>query len=294
MFGIGRDPDLPQVTLWRDFEEPLRLPTVQPGDLRVLYPSWFTLRPGELSFVVSHPSPPVPATDSELNDGDNERSTSGEEHGFEVVHVNSGPERACFETDLLIRPETHRITWLHVFSFLPKFHPVVKILLAHGADPNAVASAICMRWDLTPLHFAATPETARLLLEYKAKVDVEDSYGCTPLLRATLNGRHSVVEVLLAHGANPNVTDKDGRSPLFVASEEGHLSVVDVLLAYGANPNVTDEDGRSPLFVASEEGHHSVVEVLLAHGANPNVTDKDGRSPLFVAAMKGHHSVVDA
>ncbi|CAG0909994.1 unnamed protein product, partial [Cyprideis torosa] len=236
MFGIGRDPDLPQVTLWRDFEEPVQLPTVRTGDLRYeindpddfhiymdsyddLMTKRLDLRPGELSFIVSNSSTPsfspaIPATAPEQNVDDHET--------------------------------------------------IVKVLLAHGADPNAVASATWRRWDLTPLHIAATPETARLLLEYKAKVDVKDSDGCTPLLHATLNGRHSVVEVLLANGADPNVTQEDGRSPLFVAIEKGHLSVVDVLLAHGADPNVTGNEGRSPLFIAIEKGHLSVVNVLLA------------------------------
>ncbi|CAG0910809.1 unnamed protein product, partial [Cyprideis torosa] len=123
---------------------------------------------------------------------------------FEVEHDESELEEDYHQ----------RITWLHVFSFLPGFHPVVKILLANGADPNSIAT--CR--GLTPLHIAATPETARLLLEYKAEVDVKDSDGCTPLLHATLatlNGRHSVVEFLLAHGADPNIISRtDETSPL--------------------------------------------------------------------------------
>ncbi|CAG0900193.1 unnamed protein product [Cyprideis torosa] len=317
MFGLGRDPDLPQVTLWRDFEEPVRLPTVEPDDLRCVYPRYAWLRmekislhPGEISLIVSDPSPRAHAAASELNDGNNERSTSGVQHAFEVVHVNRNPERVRFEVeeddsedeeeeseveedersevqeDVIDRgpPYHERITWLHVFSFLPGFHPVVKVLLAHGADPNSVAHATSRRWDFTPLHIAATPETARLLLEYKAKVNVKNSNGCTPLLLATLNGRHSVVEVLLAHGADPNVPDDGGRSPLFIATEKGHLLVADVLFALGADPNVTDWFGHSPLFVATEKGHHEVVEVLLANGADPNVANCFEKSPLHEAA----------
>ncbi|CAG0899821.1 unnamed protein product [Cyprideis torosa] len=325
MFGLGRDPDLPQVTLWRDFEEPVQLPTVQSGDLK-------------------------------------------------------------------FRNNLSRITWLHVFSFLAGFHPVVKVLLEHGADPNSVATD----WELTPLHVTRTPETARLLLDYKAEVDVKDRNGCTPLVQATVNDHHSVVEVLLAHGADPNISPmsnfsldlhtneqssplhhatsaetaelliakgaevnaenwggetplftatrwnrhsvvrvllahgadlnirdieqisplhqatsaeiaellilkgadvnakaNNGNTPLFDAIENDHRSVIHVLLAHGADPNITHEDGRSPLFVATEKSIHSVVEVLLTHGADPNITHEDGRSPLFVATEKNIHSVVE-
>ncbi|CAG0902291.1 unnamed protein product [Cyprideis torosa] len=323
MFGIGRDPDLPQVTLWRDFEEPVQLTTVQPGDLHGLYSGWSTLkttlRPGELSFVVSHPPPPVPATASERSEDEHERSTSGEEHGFEVVHVNRNPERVRFEIDLFGRPEkTYRITWLHVFSFLPGFHPVIKVLLAHGADPNSVATP----YELTPLHLAATPETARLLLEHEAEVNVKDrKLGCTPLLLATLNGRHSVVEVLLAHGADPNITnrveetsplhqaksaetaelliakgavvdakDKSGETPLFFATGSGHHSVVEVLIANGAEPNIANRYGTSPLHRAKSA---ETAELLIAKGAVVDAKDKSGETPLFDATSSGHHSVVE-
>ncbi|CAG0902692.1 unnamed protein product [Cyprideis torosa] len=436
MFGLGRDPDLPQVTLWRDFEEPVRLPTVQPGDLRSVYLGYTWLRmegisfhPGELSLIVSDPSPRAHATASGLNDGNNERSTSGEEHAFEVVHVHRNPERVRFEDEEddvegderevegdeneveedenevegdesevegdesevegdesevegdesevegdenevegdesevegdesevegdesevegdesevegdesevegdenevegdesevegdesevegdesevegdesevegdenevegdersevqqnVIDggpPCDERITWLHVFSFLPGFHPVVKVLLAHEADPNSVATP----YELTPLHIAATPETARLLLEYKAKVDVKDRNGCTPLLLATLNGRHSVVEVLLAHGADPNITNKEETSPLHQAKL---AETAELLIRKGAVVNAKDKHGKTPLFVATGSGHHSVVEVLLAKGADLNIANHFGTSPLHQARSK--------
>ncbi|CAG0904238.1 unnamed protein product [Cyprideis torosa] len=271
MFGLGRDPDLPQVTLWRDFEEPVRLPTVEPGDLSFAYHSYtwscikeVTLPLGELSLFLSDPS--------ELNDGDNERNTSGEEHAFVVVHVNRNPELVHFG-----RSETHRITWLHVFSFLPGFHPVVKVLLAHGADPNSVATP----YERTPLHLAATQETARLLLEYKAKVDVKDSDGCTPLLHATVNGRHSVVELLLAHGADPNITNREEEtSPLHQAKS---AETAELLIANGAVVNAKDGDGDTPLVLATENNRHSVVEVLLANRADPNIANRYGTSPLHRA-----------
>ncbi|CAG0899822.1 unnamed protein product [Cyprideis torosa] len=321
MFGLGRDPDLPQVTLWRDFEEPVQLPTVQPGDLRncVLHSNRLaretTLDPGELSFVVSHPSPPVPATASEQNEDDNKRSTSGEEHGFEVVHVNGSPESACFKTYLIHR-ESHRAKWLHVFSFLPGFHPVVKVLLTHGADPNSVVTD----WGLTPLHIATTPDTVRLLLDYKADVDVKDRNGWTPLLQATFRGHHSVVEILLAHGANPNIAKLYKTSPLHHAKS---AETAELLIQNGAEVNVKDEDHETPLFVATKNDLHSVVEVLLANGADPNIAnrykrsplhhatsaetaellivkgaeenakDENGKTPLFIATENGRHSVVE-
>ncbi|CAG0884303.1 unnamed protein product [Cyprideis torosa] len=371
MFGIGRDPDLPQVTLWRDFEEPVQLPTVQAGDLHyVLGNSVFhdlpfsyinvseemTLHPGELSFVVSNPPQPFPATCSQRNLEDHKNGTSEEEHSFEVVHVNGIPERVylkfrvsypeeySFEVLHLngipervylkfrvpypgehsvevvrgagIPERVHLGTWLHVFSFVPGFHPVVKILLAHGADPNSVAA----NRKLTPLHIAATSETARLLLEYKAEVNVKDSYGCTPLFQAAVNDRHPVVEILLAHGADPNIVIEDKRSPLHHARS---APTAELLIVKDAKVNAKNKDGETPLFFATKLDRHSVVKILLTHGADPNITNekktsplhearsaataellivkdakvnaknKDGETPLFFATKWDRHSVVE-
>ncbi|CAG0911362.1 unnamed protein product, partial [Cyprideis torosa] len=188
-----------------------------------------------------------------------------------------GPERVRFEVeeDESYDEEDYqeRITWLHVFSFLPGFHPVVKVLLAHGADPNSVAT----QYELTPLHIAATLETAKLLLEYEAKVDVKDSDGCTPLLHATVSGRHSVVELLLAHGADPNITNIYDTTSLHQARS---AETAELLIQKGAEVNAKDEDGRTPLFVATENNRHSVVEVLIANGADPNIANEDEISPL--------------
>ncbi|CAG0901670.1 unnamed protein product [Cyprideis torosa] len=187
-------------------------------------------------------------------------------------------------------------------------HSVVEVLLAHEADPNITNEAD----GTSPLHHAKSAKTAELLIAKGAEVNAKDKKGRTPLIVATDNDRHSVVDALLAHGADPNVTHKDGRSPLFVAIKKRHHSVVDVLLAHGADGRspvfVADEKGhhsvvdvllahgadeRYLLFVAAEKGHHSILDVLLSHGADPNVTDEHGRSPLFVATEKGHHSILD-
>ncbi|CAG0903091.1 unnamed protein product, partial [Cyprideis torosa] len=212
MFGIGRDPDLPQVTLWRDFEEPVQLPTGWAGAL------------SETRFSPTR-----------------------------ALLVESSP---CAEAS------------------------AVKVLLAHGADPNSVATP----YELTPLHIAATPETAELLLKYKAEVDVKDSDGCTPLLHATQNGRHSVVDALIANGAEPNIANHYGTSPLHRAKL---AETAELLIAKGAKVDAKNEDNETPLFSATMGNRPSVVEVLIAHGADPNINNEFKSTPLHQARSAG-------
>ena len=70
----------------------------------------------------------------------------------------------------------------------------VRLLLERGADPNALSKD-----DLTPLHLASRhgkTEIARLLVEYGAIVEAEDSLGRTPLDFASCD---EIVELLLEH-----------------------------------------------------------------------------------------------
>ncbi|CAG0910546.1 unnamed protein product, partial [Cyprideis torosa] len=81
-------------------------------------------------------------------------------------------------------------------------------------------------------------------------------------------------------------TDSFKRTPLLLASKEGHHSIVELLLANGTDPNITDSSKQTPLHLASERGHHSIVDLLLAHEADVLATDDEGRTPLSYAKTK--------
>ena len=93
-----------------------------------------------------------------------------------------------------------------------KFRPVVRILIAAGADPNrashesAETSSFmrdCRTRGETPLHRAAAfgnEEDIRLLLDAGAKVDVRDAHGDTPLSWASWHLRPGAILHLLCYG----------------------------------------------------------------------------------------------
>lgn len=94
-----------------------------------------------------------------------------------------------------------------------KYTPIVKILLASGADPNrATIPAVetdsfmrdCRTKGETPLHRAAAfgnEEDIRLLLAAGARVDAKDAHGDTPLAWASWYLRPGAVLHLLCYGS---------------------------------------------------------------------------------------------
>ena len=158
----------------------------------------------------------------------------------------------------------------------------------------------------TPLHIAATPEVADLLLKAGALPEVRDGYGKTPLEAAIARANRGtpacvdVAERIIAAGAevdliihaslghqarlaaaldrDPSALDehhRNGCTPLQAAVAHGRLEIVRMLLERGANPNQRDGDGIAPLHWAAGAPRHEmeIAQLLLAAGADPRARD---------------------
>ena len=89
---------------------------------------------------------------------------------------------------------------------------VMRVLLAHGADPNArtmknietgAFMRDCRTKGETPLHRAAAfgdPEAIQMLLDVGAKIDAKDMNGDTPLGWASWYGRPDAILRMLCYG----------------------------------------------------------------------------------------------
>jgi len=63
-------------------------------------------------------------------------------------------------------------------------------------------------------------EICRLLLEHGANIDLQDVYGWTALIVATVNGNVDVVDELLKARANTEIKDRDEKTALDIAHKQ--------------------------------------------------------------------------
>ncbi|KAK9872191.1 hypothetical protein WA026_016244 [Henosepilachna vigintioctopunctata] len=124
-----------------------------------------------------------------------------------------------FKPDLNIRC-IENTTTLNIFiENFPLNERLLKRFLEEGADPNIpnfrgrtalhVATS-----DLEGVHY---DEYIRLLLQYKANMQLKDRSGHTPLHLAISKGHHSAVTILLQNGADIDNENLEGHTELDMA-----------------------------------------------------------------------------
>jgi len=171
---------------------------------------------------------------------------------------------------------------------------VLKLLLDHGADPNAaldVDGEFHFKGFLqgtTPLMRAAADrplEVLGLLLEFGADVSARDRAGRTAMDVAMLHGQRNTAQWLQERGGTG-----PGRgsfsAALLASAERGQVDQVRECLAHGADLNVRGEGGVTPLILAAREGHLAIVEMLLGAGADVNACSEPGYSGGHSTALR--------
>jgi ankyrin repeat protein len=101
---------------------------------------------------------------------------------------------------------------LHLAAYFGKVD-AARVLLAAGADPNAVAQNASR---VRPIHSAASSQhlhIMRILLETGADPDAQQQGGWTALHSAEHQGNSDAMKLLLEHGASPKIRADDGRLP---------------------------------------------------------------------------------
>ncbi|KAI1264811.1 ankyrin repeat-containing domain protein [Xylariaceae sp. FL1019] len=182
---------------------------------------------------------------------------------------------------------------------------VVEELLKHGANVDGAVDAD----DKTPLMAAASGnhrqclDSVRLLLGWKADVEIRDRSGSTALHMAAHADNPLRYKILLDAGANPSVIDNAGQTPLHRAvlfcSPESRVAKVEMLLERGAIINVVDGVGYTPLHIVAglgtEYGHRLlelITNIYLSQSLDLDGNDEAKQTPLHRALDDGYSYAV--
>ena len=129
------------------------------------------------------------------------------------------------------------------------------------------------------LHYAVCRDIkiVEFLIKNKAKVDIKNSWGETPLHTAAEKADMPVIKYLLSHKADIETQDSLGGTPLksAICGRDPEKAVA-FLLSAGADPDSRDNDGNTPLHIAAMSGETGVVKLLIKAGADRSVTNNEG------------------
>src|SRR5262249_46130451 len=135
--------------------------------------------------------------------------------------------------------------------------------------------------------------SARVLIELGASIDLAADNGVTALIHAASQGTARIVRILLDHGADVEKADASGRTALGGAAQAGDVEIVRMLLERGADPNrAQDKNGATPLMFAAAAGHVGVMAALVERGVAIDQTTAAGWTALMSAVFRDQMSAL--
>ncbi|CAF3996688.1 unnamed protein product [Rotaria sordida] len=185
---------------------------------------------------------------------------------------------------------------------------VVKLLLKHGANPNAVTKfcltpflLACKICDLDIIEACIVAGADINFTLSGSNANDLNITGETALFIATLKDRIDVVKFLIEKGAQVNIQNHCGVSPLHLCAKSGNQELVQMLIQAGANVNIAPQGKipietllavETPLIAAAKKGHVEICEYLIQNGADVNAVTMTGVTPLYTTTEEGHLDVV--
>ncbi|XP_023313417.1 E3 ubiquitin-protein ligase MIB1 isoform X2 [Trichogramma pretiosum] len=135
-------------------------------------------------------------------------------------------------------------------------------------------------------------DVIKILLLYKADVEIEDKDGDRAVHHAAFGDEPAVICMLAGAGADLNARNKRRQTALHIAVNKGHAGVVRALLEFGCHPSLQDSEGDTPLHDAISKKRDDMLAVLLDHAADITLTNNNGFNALHHAALRGNPSAM--
>jgi ankyrin repeat protein len=188
---------------------------------------------------------------------------------------------------LNIISEEYNATPLMQAAYLGK-NDALKLLIEHKAKIN-----LQNHNGLTALSFAILGNNldgCKLLLHAGAKLNLTKSCF-SPLIMAVKLNQLAIGKLLIENGINIEERDVQGYTALHLAVREQKIQFVQLLLQCNADPNCKAINMLTPLHTTISfwnDNYKVIAQLLLQHGADPNLQDKEGNTSLHIAATHGY------
>lgn len=107
-------------------------------------------------------------------------------------------------------------------------------------------------------------DIARYLVLKGAEVNLPSNNGFNvyPLHSAAAGNYTQTAQMLIENGAEVNIKQQAGSTPLHSAAQNGNLELLILLLEYGARTDIRMEGGKLPADLAREKGYDEIAEIL--------------------------------
>jgi ankyrin repeat protein len=132
---------------------------------------------------------------------------------------------------------------------------IIKVLLEHGADPNASNNAGTL---LSQTRNYGRREIEKLLKEAGAKEIVTWESFLNGVQRNDL----TTVKYMLDDGIYINAQNNQGETALIIAARNGYVDMVKLLVRHKIDINIKDNNNKTALDVARENGRNSIALLL--------------------------------
>jgi ankyrin repeat protein len=160
----------------------------------------------------------------------------------------------------------------------------IKLLLEHGADPNARAKDNTLTRTIFTMQWF-----------------FED--GCTPFVRAAQSSDTELMQLLLDWGADPFIATAFGDTALTAAggigwvegvtyerSQKENLEAIKMLVYLGLDVNGANKDGRTALMGTAMKGRNEALQFLVDHGAKLEQRDNGSRDTNTASSKLAGHT----